>query len=85
MQSDQNGQSTSKSSGRGRQRKAVTNGNDGSDSEEEYEVEYIIDMKGSGKKREFFVHWKGYPRSAETWEPEANLSCQDLIDEYLVN
>lgn len=53
--------------------------------EEEYEVEYIIDMKGSGKNRKFLVHWKGFPKSAETWEPENNLNCQDLIKIFLVN
>lgn len=34
-------------------------------------------------KRQFLVSWKGYPESEATWEPEANLDCQDLIDAFL--
>ena len=54
----------------------------------EYEVEYIVDhqMKGTGRraKREYLVHWRGYPKEERTWEPEKNLgNAQDAVREYL--
>jgi hypothetical protein len=44
------------------------------DNEEEYEVEQIIDVRRFGKKQswQYFVKWKGYPDSENTWEPLGN-------------
>lgn len=53
----------------------------------EFEVDRILqheDRRRGGKtRREYFVHWRGYDRSHDTWEPEANLkNCPEKIEEY---
>lgn len=50
----------------------------------EYEVDRIIDVyfKKNGK-REFLIRWKGFKPSDDTWEPEDNLNCSDLIKKYM--
>lgn len=72
---------------KGRKAAAQKNDEESSDdeaSQEEYEVERIIDVyfKKNGEK-EFLVRWKGYSAKEDTWEPEANLNCKDLIESYL--
>lgn len=52
--------------------------------EEEYIVEKILDKKydeidGTIK---YFLKWKGYPDSENTWEPIGNLDCDELIEEF---
>ena len=42
--------------------------------EEEYEIEKILDKKGSGKKTMYLVKWKGYDKEEDnTWEPVSSL------------
>lgn len=53
-------------------------------SEEEYEVEKIVEMRvKKDGSREFLVHWKRWSSDYDTWEPEKNLSCPDLIEKFL--
>lgn len=33
--------------------------------------------------RQFLVRWKGFSAKQNTWEPEANLQCPDLIQKFL--
>ncbi|KAL8441914.1 hypothetical protein Emed_007451 [Eimeria media] len=46
----------------------------------EFEVEAILDVRGSRKNRQYLIHWKGKPKDAATWEPAANLThCKNLL------
>ncbi|XP_023348277.1 chromobox protein homolog 1 [Eurytemora carolleeae] len=52
-------------------------------SEEEYEVEVIVDKRVRKGKVEYLVKWKGWENPDDnTWEPVANLDCPELISAY---
>lgn len=61
-----------------------SNSDAGSDAEpeEEYTVEKILDKRLRGGKTEYLIKWEGYPDSENTWEPEDNLDCPDLIQGF---
>ena len=52
--------------------------------EEEYEIEAILRHKGKGKRKQYFVRWKGYEDSENMWlqEQELKRNAKDLLDEY---
>ncbi|KAK4876830.1 hypothetical protein RN001_009336 [Aquatica leii] len=54
------------------------------ESDEEFEVDRILDVyfKKNGQ-REFLVSWKGYSSSQDSWEPEENLDCTNLIEKFM--
>merc|ERR1712126_654122 len=55
----------------------------GSDEEEEeYSVEKILDKRTKGGKVEYLIKWEGYPDSENTWEPQDNLDCPDIISAF---
>uniref|UniRef100_A0A1I8MM84 Chromo domain-containing protein n=1 Tax=Musca domestica TaxID=7370 RepID=A0A1I8MM84_MUSDO len=51
--------------------------------EEEWEVDKIIDYAEEKKGRVFRIRWKGFGPKHDTWEPEENLNCKDIIDKFM--
>lgn len=67
----------------GRPKKGDTNG--GSTTAEEFEVEEIVEsaVDADTKEHMYFVKWKGYPVSDNTWEPKKNLAhAAELLKEF---
>ena len=49
----------------------------------EYEVEKILDTEVIGGKTHYYVRWKGYDQSADSWETEKNFpNCKELLKEF---
>ncbi|CAH2091116.1 unnamed protein product [Euphydryas editha] len=59
---------------------------DGKNADEnaEYEVDRILEVhhKKNGA-REFLIHWKGWASQFDSWEPESNLNCPELIKKFM--
>ncbi|KAJ2593674.1 hypothetical protein EV177_008511 [Coemansia sp. RSA 1804] len=50
--------------------------------EESYEVEEILDERVVYGRLYYFLKWKGYGEDQNTWEPEENLDCPELVARY---
>ncbi|KAG0723307.1 Chromobox 5 [Chionoecetes opilio] len=49
---------------------------------EEYEVESVVDHRVRGRFTEYKVRWKGFGPREDSWVPEAELSCDNLLNKY---
>ena len=48
-----------------------------------FTVEKILQHRGNGLSREYFIKWLGYSDEHNTWEPAKNLlSCEQLLSAY---
>ena len=49
-----------------------------------YEAEAVLNHKlvGSSHHMHYFVHWRGYPSSEDTWEPAEHLQGCVLLTKY---
>lgn len=53
------------------------------DSDETYKVEAILKHRKRNGKVFYLIKWEGYDESQNTWEPEDNLSCPDILAKYI--
>lgn len=50
--------------------------------EEDYEVEDIVGEKLENGKKYYYLKWKGWPSSSNTWELATSLNCPDVLKNY---
>jgi chromobox protein 5 len=58
------------------------------DGEEEYKIEKILDNRIKPRThnlKQYFVKWKGYAQSENSWINEKDLHALDLLEEYLAS
>lgn len=58
---------------------AASNKGDESDNPDEYVVEKILEKKVTKGKTLYLLKWKGYSSDDNTWEPEENVDCPEML------
>ncbi|XP_036222161.1 M-phase phosphoprotein 8 isoform X3 [Bactrocera oleae] len=79
----QSASKTIKKSGVAAKKGRPIKGESSADPNKEWEVDKIIDYAEEKNQRIFRIRWKGFGPKADTWEPEANLSCDEIIDKFM--
>lgn len=46
------------------------------------EVENILDSRWSRNKLQYFIHWKGLPKSEDEWVNVDDISAGELIEQF---
>jgi hypothetical protein len=49
--------------------------------DDRWEVEEIRDMREKHRKKEYLVHWKGYPDADDSWVKEEDID-DEIVKEY---
>lgn len=53
------------------------------DDDTDWEVDEILDMRyRNNGRREFLIRWKDYDSDWDSWVPEHNLSCDDILSRF---
>ena len=52
---------------------------------EEYKINSIISDRsfGRNRKKQYLIHWKGYPSSDDSWVNHEDLHTPEILQEYL--
>jgi hypothetical protein len=50
--------------------------------DEVYEVERVLAQRGSSRRPEYLIKWKGYPNEDASWVSGSALDCSDLLAEF---
>lgn len=66
----------------GQNQRQQHNTNDPGTASDIYEVERIVSHKMKNKKRYFLIQWKGFDKTGNTWEPESNLLCPGILQNF---